>query len=306
MSRLIEVDSSERERMCLIAKAISIPARVDIIGLLFDKPLSVLDISQQLHIPASTAGIHVKILEEAGIIRTEKKVLDGSIHKVCFCENHLIHFFLRSSVNEVNDLSSVVIPIGSYSDCYVETPCGLINETEHIGYEDEPRSFYMLERINAQIIWLSKGYIRYMAPNILPAYKKCKRLSLSMELCSEAYGYDENYKSDIYLSINGKDCGFYRSLGDYGARRGMLTPAFWQNGLSQYGKLVTWIVDGNGVYCNEEYASNTTIDTLDIENNNCIEFKIETRKNSDYCGGINIFGDNAGDYNQAIVLTIEH
>lgn len=70
---------------------------------------------------------------------------------------------------------------------------------------------------------MAKGFLEYKVPNILPKHKQCKQLSLSMELCSEAPGYNENYPSDIYLSINDRSCGHYHSTGDFGARRGIYT-----------------------------------------------------------------------------------
>ena len=306
MAKLIEVNVSEKERMCLIAKALSVPARIDILNLLFFHPLSVQDIAQELGIPASSAGVHINILEEAGIIRTEKKIVNGSIYKIGHVENYFIHFFLRASYENINVVSSVTIPVGSYTDCFGESSCGLISETGYIGTEDDPRSFFLLERTQAQLVWVTNGYIEYKAPNILPAFKKCKRLQLSLELCSEALGFDDNYKSDIYLRINDKDCGFYRSNGDYGARRGILTPAFWSDGLTQYGKLVTWNIDENGVFINGEHVADITSADLNIEDSNFIKLRFENREDSEYNGGINIFGEKTGDYNQSILLTIEH
>ena len=306
MSRLIEIDLNDKEQVALIAKALSVTARLDIINMLFMNALSIQEISQNLKIPASSVGVHVRILEEAGIIRTERQNINGSLYKLCHIEKHLVHIILRASVENVNDVSTESIPIGSYSDCYAEPHCGLISEESFIGTEDDIRSFYLTNRINAQIIWLTKGFLEYKAPNILPKHKRCKKITITMELCSEAPGFDEDYKSDIYMTINGKDCGFYRSNGDYGLRRGLLTPLFWQDGLSQYGKLVTWSVDDNGVFVNDSIVNNTSIADLNIENADYIKFRIENRKDSKYSGGINIFGEKAGDYKQPIILKIEH
>lgn len=306
MSRLLEIDISNKEYLCLVAKALSSPERIDILDLLYKYPLSVQDIAKRLKLPASSVGLHIRLLESAGLIRAEKSSINGSVYKISYINKHLIHFNLRSSFENINETSSIAIPIGSYRDCYADAQCGLISETGFIGTEDDFRSFYLLEHTQAQLIWMAKGFLEYKAPNILPKNKKCKKLSLSMELCSEALGYDEDYKSDIYISINGRECGFYRSEGDYGVRRGILTPSFWQNGLTQYGKLVTLSVDENGTFINDEAVSELMVAQLRIENSDCITFRFEVKEDSMYCGGMNIFGEKAGDYAQPIVLAVEH
>jgi predicted transcriptional regulator len=305
-STLLELNSNEKDKLCLVARALSVPSRIDIISLLYQKPLSIVEVAQELKIPASSVGVHIKILEEAGIIKTTKKTLDGAVFKICHVQKYLVNIILRSSKDNINQVSSVQIPIGSFTNCYADFPCGLISESRFIGTEDELRSFFLLEKSQSQLIWMSKGFLEYKAPNIVPKYKKPKKLSLSMELCSEAPGFDETYKSDIYLSVNDIDCGFYRAEGDYGLRRGIYTPNFWQNGLTQYGKLVTWSIDDSGVYLNYKKIMDRTLKDFKIEESSCITFKLESKEESEYCGGFNLFGEKAGDYNQSIILTVEH
>jgi predicted transcriptional regulator len=153
---------------------------------------------------------------------------------------------------------------------------------------------------------MEKGFLEYRLPNIVPGHKRCKQFSLSMELCSEALGFDEDYRSDIYLSVNGVPCGFYRSPGDYGLRRGLYTPAFWQNGLSQYGKLVTWTINDAGVFINMKKVSDTPLAAFNVEAGSHILMRLECKEDSEFCGGINLFGEKAGDYSQAIVMIVEH
>jgi len=304
---LYELDADDKEKLCLVARALSVPDRIDITGLLFRKPCTILELANELKIPVSSAGVHVKILEEAGIVSTQRLTSGGVNVKMCRLDKYLIHMILRTSTPNMNQVASVHIPIGSYTACEsLGKWCGIISDSGYIGVEDDPRSFYLLERKDAQLIWLQKGFLEYKLPNILPNNKICKQFSLSMEICSEAPGYDENFKSDIYLTVNGISCGFYRSNGDYGQRRGIYTPAFWQNGLTQYGKLVTWTISDKGVFVNMNKVADTVVSAFNIENRPYILMRLESREDSEYCGGINIFGEKAGDYNQAIVMTIEH
>jgi len=307
LAYLLELNADEKEKLCLVARALSVPIRVDITGLLFHKPYTILELAKELQIPASSAGVHVRILEEAGIVSTKRQAMNGGNAKLCYLDKYLVHMILRTSAPNMNEVSTINIPIGSYTACEVtEQWCGLISETGFIGVEDDARSFYLPEKKDAQLIWMGKGFLEYKLPNLIPNHKHCKQLSISMELCSEAFGYDENHKSDIYLSINNITCGFYRSNGDYGKRRGIYTPAFWQNGLTQYGKLVTWTINELGIFINMNKVSDTSISSFNIEKNTHILMRLESKEDSEYCGGINLFGEKAGDYNQAIVLTLEH
>ncbi|GHU65484.1 transcriptional regulator [Spirochaetia bacterium] len=303
----MELDADDKEKLSLVARALSVPVRVDMAGLLFHKPYSILDLAKELNIPASSAGVHVKILEEAGIITTTRKTIDGINVKICRLDTVLVHMILRTSTPNINEVSTLQIPIGSFTDCKTDGErCGLISETAFIGVEDDPRSFYLLEKINAQLIWLDKGFLEYKLPNILPNKKRCKQFSVSMELCSEAYGFDEAYRSDIHLSINGISCGFFRSNGDYGLRRGIYTPDFWQSGLTQYGKIANWTINDEGVFINMAKVSDTPISAFNLETNSHILMRLESKEDSEFCGGINLFGEKAGDYNQAIVMTVTH
>ena len=46
--------------------------------------------------------------------------------------------------------------------------------------------------------------------------------------------------------------------------------------------------------------SDVTIDDLQISYNSLISFRIEVPKNTANCGGCTLFGEEFGDYNQAI------
>jgi predicted transcriptional regulator len=306
MDKLLELNADNKEQLCLVARALSVPVRLDIVGLLFHRPYSILELAEELHLPASSAGVHIRILEEAGLVSAARKTVDGVNVKVCRLDKVLVHMILRTSTSNLNEISSLQIPIGNFSVCEASGRCGLISDTAFIGVEDDPRSFYLPEKNTAQLIWLEKGFLEYRLPNIVPNQAHCKQLSFSMELCSEAPGFDENYKSDIYLSINNISCGYYQSAGDYGLRRGLHTPAFWQNGLTQYGKLVTWTINDAGVFINMKKVSDAPLSSFNIEANSHILMRLECREDGEFCGGINLFGEKAGDYSQAIVMIMEH
>ena len=148
--------------------------------------------------------------------------------------------------------------------------------------------------------------LEYKFPNGIPQKRIAKKLSLSMEICSEAAGYNEDWKSDITIWINGKDIGTWTCPSDFGSRRGRLNPPSWPNGSTQYGLPMIWEVRKEGTYLNGEYLGDITIEQLEIMKQSYITVRVGNKSGAQYEGGFNIFGKHYGDYNQDIVLTVEY
>ena len=90
---------------------------------------------------------------------------------------------------------------------------------------DDPRSFYEPEHVHAQLIWFGgEGSIEYAFPNNLPYGVVPRSLELSMEICSEAPGFNPAWPSDISLVVNDVDGGTWTSSGDFGGQPGLLNP----------------------------------------------------------------------------------
>ena len=138
-----------------------------------------------------------------------------------------------------------------------------------------------------------------------PKKRLPKKFAFSAEICSEAPGYREDWKSDITVWINEKECGTWTSPGDFGAKRGRLNSSIWPDGSSQYGLWTTWEVDKNGCYVNGEKVANRTIDELDLMSNVFVKVRIGNKNDATYVGGFNLFGKDWGDYRQDLVMTIE-
>ena len=152
---LIELNAEDKDRLCFVAKVLSSPVRIDIIGLLYLHPLCVQDVAQHLNLPQSSAALHISLLEDAGIIKTYKEVRGGKPYKMCRVEKYLVNIILRVPIPEIDSVASISVPIGSYWDCYAKYPCGLISEKRYIGVEDELKSFYLLEHQPAGIFCIA-------------------------------------------------------------------------------------------------------------------------------------------------------
>lgn len=290
-----------------IARALASEVRIDILKLLCNETLKVNEIADRLDIPASTAALNVKVLEEAGLIHCDLQPgIRGSM-KVCYKQVEELNFLLNFDKSRKKNTTEIIsMPIGNYVDYKVTPTCGIVNEKAHIDDEDEPRCFYNPARITAKLMWFGSGYVEYRFSNAAIQYQKVKHAELSAELCSEAADYDLDCKSDITVWINGIDAGTWMSPSDFGGRRGKLNPDWWPNKNTQYGNLKTWKLTENGTFIDDTQVNRCNIDEYHLEDSPYISVRIGIKEDAQHIGGINIFGDSFGDYPQNIVLKLEY
>lgn len=306
MAKIIDLDIGNKDEVCKVAKALSSPMRLDILSMLNCRGMIISEIAKQLNIPPSSAALHVKVLEEAGLIMLEEQPGTRGATKLCNRKKDIVHIELVGRPKGISEVVSVEMPVGCFSECQVMPTCGLANAAGIIGYEDITSYFYHPNRVSAGILWSSGGFVKYLFPNLIPKTRQPKTLMVSTELCSEAPGYNENWISDITLKINGCDCGFYRSGGDYGGRRGRLTPETKTIGSTQYGKMVNWRIGANGVFIDDKKVSSVTIDELHIMEHESVEIWIGNQEGIKFSGGFNIFGRGFGDFDQDILMISEY
>lgn len=291
------------------AKALASDVRLRILQLLLDESLNIQEISQKLNIPFSTAALNVSVLEESGIILTERQPGSrGSVMKICSRKYDTISFHLlkpQDSQGQQNTFS-VSMPIGNYCDCDIHPTCGLVSENGAIDIDDNPRSFYNVDRIHAQLIWFHHGFIEYRFPNSVLQGFLPTQIDVSFEFCSEAPFYRLDWPSDITLWINGTEIGTWTCPGDFGGQRGRLTPDWWPDTSTQYGVLKHWKVKDDGSYIDGNKISPVSISQLKLNDMPYISVRIGIKDNADNVGGINIFGSKFGNHPQDIVLELNY
>lgn len=307
MAKYVEYDLDELDKVCDLGKALSSPIRLEMLQLLYEESLIIGEIAKKMNLPASSTAFHLKILEQAGLIRMEEQPGTRGTMKLCTRKVDIVSLGLVKRNKDINEVFSLEMPVGAFTSCHVTPTCGLCApDGSAIGNEDREYCFYYPERMNAGLLWTSYGYVEYRFANGIPSGRKVSRILLSAEICSEAPGYREDWKSDITLWINGAECGTFTSPGDFGSRRGRLTPPAWSDGSSQFGHLTEWEVRDDGAYINGIPAAKTAITDLHLEEHAYIAVRIGNKSDAKYVGGFNLFGKTFGDYAQDIILTAEY
>lgn len=282
-------------------KALSAPMRMEILRLVYETPgLSMNELAQALQLTNSAISMHVGKLAEADLVKIETAAGKRGIMKQVFpCHDRLI-IDLAPAVEDTQYYLDD-IKIGCYTACSVSPTCGLATPEKIVGALDDSRVFTFPEHFDAGILWFGSGYVEYVLPNRLQSGQRLRELQISFEISSEYPGFNEDYPSDIHFYLNAVPLGVWVSPGDYGARKGYVSPSWWPDTLNQYGLLKTLIINGEGTFMDgSQKLSGVTIQDLQIDYNSLLTFRIQVPRDAKNCGGCTLFGEQFGDYNQSL------
>ena len=308
-NKAAEFNLDDIHSLRMIAHALSSETRLAILKILQSGSKSIGELSEALQIPMSTISTSVSILAEANLIITENKPQERGMLKLCSPSLSQVIFHLSSDMSaetsETNKSLTMSMPVGCYTDAQSITPtCGLSSQYSIIGEKDAPLSFYHPDRFSAQRVWFHSGFLEYRFSFVYMNNITFKWLEISFETCSEAPMYRDPWKSDISVFVNGKELGIFESPCDCGGVRGALTPS-WNSILStQYGFLKTWRLDESGTYLDGIRINDLSISDITFSDLPYISIKIGVSENAVHVGGINLFGDKFGNYEQPLVLKL--
>ena len=290
-----------------VFKALSTPMRLRIMELIYENDhMSMNDLAEALELTNSAISMHVSKLEEAGLVNIQTTSGKRGIMKVVRPKyERLIVDMAPGAGSGSKKCYTDEVAIGHYTNVEVHPTCGLSTSGNLIGDLDNPKVFSYPERFKADILWIGSGFVTYNLPNRLKPGQKLTEIQISFEISSECPEFNEDYPSDIYFNLNGKNLGKWISPGDFGARRGMLSPNWWPAGLNQYGLLKTLIINSAGTFIDGTHKiSNVTIDSLEIDYNSTVNFTFSVPQDTANCGGLTLFGESFGDYGQNIQVKL--
>jgi predicted transcriptional regulator len=296
------LDEESMEKNAALCKALSSNIRLKILGLIKSQGRSISEIAKKLYITVSSATFHLKILEDAGLVDiTLKPGQKSSVHMCCLkTQSILLSFSEKDYSGDVNS-AVLSIPVGHYVNAKFDFFSSFCTKNAQILFKGDA---YQPRRMEAELLWCRNGFVEYAFSNTFQD-KKISALIFSLEICSEADGYKNDWKSDITFSLNGAELLTWTSPGDFGDRRGLLNPKWWSSSSTQYGHLKKISVEHGGIYLDGSLVtSEVKLCDFNILSQDRLLFRIENKEDAEYKGGFNIFGKAFGDYPQDITLTI--
>lgn len=291
-----------------VFKALGSELRINIIKLLQENhEMNMNELATSLGITNGALTSHIKKLEESGIIQVMTERGGHGNQKICKVAVDKIVVDVESEETEEDqNIYNTEVKVGHYSDYNVYPTCGLATSKAIVGEVDDPRYFSHADRINAGILWFTKGYIEYMIPNLLPSATKIDQITVSLEISSEAPGINNDWPSDISIFLNDVKIGTWTSPGDYGDVQGIFTPNWWFPNWNQYGLLKMIVINKKGTFVDGLKISDVTINQFNLDYKSTVRFKFEIEEDAKNIGGITIFGSEFGNYNQDIKVRIAY
>lgn len=282
--------------------ALASDVRLRVIQLLSKEDLNIKELAERVGVSSPIMLKHVQILENAGFITTRLVKRNGSTSRVCTLVFAEYRFMMETRRKDLPLVYTVSIPVGQYCTIEGKPTCGLATEKDVIGVFDDPKFFWDPERVNAQLLWFTQGYVEYRVPNCYSSEQSMKEIELSFEIASEAPDFADDWPSDITFSFNGVKLFTWTSPGDYGVKRGILTPEWWPS--NQYGLLKVIHITQEGVMMDGQKMSDVTLDQVLINTDPFWSIRFEVPEDATNVGGLSLFGQKFGNYAQDIVMRV--
>ncbi|MCH4169927.1 MAG: metalloregulator ArsR/SmtB family transcription factor [Lactobacillus sp.] len=275
--------------------ALDSKVRVQIIQLLSKQKMNVSEIAQAIGLSSPITIMHLNKLRDANLIRTEKQ---GN-QRISSLQVDKINITFPKQLYIPYENWQVELPIGQFTDFDVQPSCGLAGQTGFIGKVDNPSYFMDPERSEAGMLWFAKGFVEYKVPNYLASNQQLEMIELSAELSSEFPFSNNNWPSDISVSLDGHNIGVWTSPGDFSDVRGRYTPKWVYNDMNQYGMLKSFRISKHGSFIDGQYAAETTIADIDTTKASWT-LRFEVKDSAKNVGGCTIFGNKFGNHDQGI------
>lgn len=286
-----------------IYEGLASKVRLKILRLLCKRKMNVKELAAEIGVSSSIMTMHIRKLESAGLIKTELVPGKSGQQKVSAIAMNEIRIRLYENELAAYKKNKSVCPVGHYTNFEVEPTCGLATDTEFIGNVDDPRYFMDPRRMDARILWFTKGFVEYKVPNFLVGNEHPELIEISLELSSEYPFTNDNWPSDIAFYLNDQYLGYWTSPGDYGDKKGKYTPEWWPQDINQYGLLKKLLITHHGTYIDGDLISNKTIMDVDVFRD-IFTLKIAVPEEAEHVGGLTIFGKGFGNYDQDIEIKV--
>lgn len=283
-----------------VYKSLANPTRLKMIRLLLERKYSVQEFVDLLGLSSPIVLKHLNMLADAGLIEFEK----SGHKKIARLKINSIDVDFPDQIHKKLNFYEQEIPVGLYTNFLVNPSCGLADSKGFIGIVDDPKYFLDIKRVNANILWFAgAGFIEYQVLNLLKRNERVEMLTLSCEIGSEVPLSNSEWPSDITFFVNDTEVGTWTSPGDFGEPRGKYTPKWTPEKFNQYGTNITIVISREGTWVMGKRLSDVNLNNIDLLGNK-IKLKLEVKKNATHKGGITIFGEHFGNFNENTKLRL--
>lgn len=296
---VVNINEENLNENVAVATALANETRLKMLMALNKNTYSITELAKHLDVPTSIIVFHMKVLEKVNLIKVLPTPQKSKSTLYLSKLSNTILFSFEKNVKVDNELEILEfdMPIGNYVSINEKTPIGGFNETQFVSL-DEP---YSTQRFSLQNLYVGRNaYIEYLFPSL--NNNTLSELYFSLEICAESPNYNNNYYSDITFWINDVELLTFTSPADFGGRRGILNPSWLPESISQYGQLITISINRLGTYLNGVKVNNLTLENIKLNNSKSLKFSFGNKKGCQHNGGFNIYGKNAGDHPQNIVM----
>lgn len=287
--------TSNYDDILKICNALGSKTRLDIINQISKKPnINLNELAEKLKLTNGALTSHIKMLSDLDIVNVNVISAKRGAQKLCSLNNSLFLINLIENQN-LNNSYKENIPIGLIDNFYTTNNCGLVSQHNIIGEINEVKYFSSTNRLNANLIWFSDGFLEYSIPNLINNNQNITQIQISFELSTAINSKNNTSKLQVKLNdilICNFDIDKSQDIG-----KGLYSPEWWH--CQSFGKLFVIKINSNGTFLNNIKISNVIISDINIKPNEKIKLNIISDNN-----GISIFGSNFGNYNQDIEVKV--
>ncbi len=323
-----------------IVKALSNDYRVQILEILDEEDSTIQNIMARVRLSKTALMSHLYALETTGFISST--MVRGSVgnQKLYHKEyDRLIYNFTQARENAENEqYYEIRTGVGNFFDFKIYPPCGLATEEHIIQKWDDPSVFFHPDRVKARLIWGALGYVEYRVPLNIPFDEQgFSRIEVIMEASAQGDLPDHKQlrlprsvrleqlsssESLLTFFINGVPIADHTVLeysrigrsGQLTGAKGKYTPGWWKG--SNYGELLTLIIDDQGVRINGETVSKIVLSDLlppsffedanvvnrDLQSDSWLSFRVAVREDAERICGFTLYGEGFGNYDHPIIF----
>ena len=287
-----------------VLKVLGNRTRVAILSLIKTTPMSVSEIARTLGVSQPTATTYINQLEEAGLVSHRMQRFPTGYQKVCYTIYDGIEFSWQEEAADLTEEYAVDMPVGHYCHIECQGPSYLATQARIIASHEDTSKFLNPSRMEAELLVLGSGRVRYLFPFNMPDDKALIAIDLSLEV-ARAFPQSGG-AAELTVTVNGHRFRPMELGNDPRHDDQNLAMAWFPDGLASSGRLMTWTLDNEGAFCNGDPAGEFKLRDIPLSPLQPIEIEFAVQSTGTDQGGAILMGKNFGRHNQDIRLTITY